>query len=70
MRASPKVVSREEMESAVWGDQPPDSDALKAHLHVMRNVIDKPFESPLLRTVRGVGYQIADPHAASPSAAS
>ncbi len=70
MRASPKVVSREEMESAVWGDQPPDSDALKAHLHVMRNVIDKPFEHPLLRTVRGVGYQLADPQAASPSAAS
>lgn len=70
MRASPKVVSREEMESAVWGDQPPDSDALKAHLHVMRNAIDKSFERPLLRTVRGVGYQLADPHAAYPSAAS
>ena len=70
MRASPKVVSREEMESAVWGDQPPDSDVLKAHLHVMRNAIDKSFERPLLRTVRGVGYQLADPHAAFPSAAS
>jgi len=70
MRASPKVVSRVEMESTVWGDQPPDSDALKAHLHVLRSAIDKPFENPLLRTVRGVGYQLADPHAAFPSAAS
>jgi DNA-binding response OmpR family regulator len=69
MRASPKVVSREELESTVWGDQPPDSDALKAHLHVMRNAIDKSFERPLLRTVRGVGYQLADPQAAYPRAA-
>jgi DNA-binding response OmpR family regulator len=69
MRASPKVVSREELESTVWGDQPPDSDALKAHLHVMRNAIDKSFERPLLRTVRGVGNQLADPQAAYPRAA-
>jgi len=64
MRASPRVVNRKEMEAAVWGDQPPDSDALKAHLHVLRSAIDKPFENPLLRTVRGVGYQLAEPHAA------
>lgn len=65
MRASPRVVSREEMETVVWGDEPPDCDALKAHLHVMRSLIDKPFDQPLLRTVRGVGYQLAAPHAAS-----
>ena len=59
MRASPRVVTRQEMEAAVWGDQPPDSDALKAHLHVLRSAIDKPSVAPLLRTVRGIGYQIA-----------
>jgi DNA-binding response OmpR family regulator len=63
MRASPKVVSRKEMEAAIWGDRPPDSDALKAHLHVLRSAIERECDAPLLRTVRGVGYQLADPHA-------
>lgn len=65
MRASPKVVSRREMEAAIWGDRPPDSDALKAHLHVLRGAIEAPAETPLLRTLRGVGYQLADPDAAA-----
>ncbi len=59
LRASPRVVPRQEMEAAVWGDHPPDSDALKAHLHVLRGAIDKANEMPLLRTVRGIGYQVA-----------
>lgn len=33
MRAAPRVVNREELERAVWGDEPPDSDALRTHLH-------------------------------------
>lgn len=65
MRASPRVVSRRELEAEVWGDQPPDSDALKAHIHVLRDSLDKPFTIAMLRTVRGVGYQIAPGHAAA-----
>lgn len=63
MRASPRVLSREELERGVWGDAPPDSDALRAHLHVLRAAIDRPFDKPLLRTLRGVGWQLADPDA-------
>ena len=63
MRESPRVVPRAEIERLVWGDTPPDSDALRAHMHLLRNAIDKPFEQPLLRTVRGMGYQLADPDA-------
>jgi len=59
MRASPRVVPRAALEAAVWGDAPPDSDALKAHMHVLRHAIDKERERPLLRTVRGIGYQLA-----------
>ena len=61
MRASPRVLSREELERAAWGDAPPDSDALRAHLHILRSAIDKPFARPLLRTLRGLGWQLA-PH--------
>jgi DNA-binding response OmpR family regulator len=65
MRGSPKVMSREELEHAAWGDAPPDSDALRAHLHILRNAVDKPFASPLIRTLRGLGWQIAPPHGTS-----
>jgi DNA-binding response OmpR family regulator len=67
MRASPRVLAREEMERAVWGDSPPDSDALRSHLHLLRAAIDKPFDRPLLRTLRGLGWQIS-PHETSDDA--
>ncbi|TAJ80846.1 MAG: response regulator transcription factor [Gallionellaceae bacterium] len=63
MARSPHVVSREDVEHAVWGDARPDSDSLRAHLHLLRNRIDKPFERKLLRTVRGFGYQLVSPDA-------
>ena len=59
MRASPKVVSRRELERAVWGDIVPDSDALRSHLYTLRKAIDRPFPRPLLQTVQGVGYRLA-----------
>ena len=60
MRASPKVVSRRDLERAVWGDIAPDSDALRSHLYTLRKAIDKPFPRPLLQTVPGLGYRLAD----------
>ena len=59
MKASPKVVSRRELERAVWGDILPDSDALRSHLYNLRKAIDKPFPEALLHTVAGVGYRLA-----------
>lgn len=58
MRRSPQVVRRAELERAVWGDDPPDSDALRTHLHQLRAAIDKPFTRPLLHTLRGMGYRL------------
>jgi DNA-binding response OmpR family regulator len=66
MRMAPNVVGREQIERAVWGDAPPDSDALRAHLHVLRSAIDKPFETPLLRTLRGHGWQLIASDAPAP----
>lgn len=61
IRQSPRVVTRKEIERRIWGEDRPDSDALRAHMHVLRNSIDKPFGRSLLRTVHGMGYQLADP---------
>ncbi len=60
MRQSPRVMTRQEIEREIWGDTPPDSDALRAHMHLLRAAIDKPFDSALLRTLHGIGYQLVD----------
>ena len=62
MQRSPSVVRRDVLEEAIWGDDCPDSDSLRSHIHQMRQVIDKPFAQPLLHTVHGVGYRlVAEP---------
>lgn len=66
MRAHPNVVSRHELESAIWGDMRPDSDAIRSHIYALRCAIDKPFKDPLLETVHGVGYRLAETDAISP----
>jgi DNA-binding response OmpR family regulator len=61
IRQSPRVVPKRELERRIWGNERPDSDALRTHLHVLRSAIDKPFATQLLRTVHGMGYQLAAP---------
>jgi DNA-binding response OmpR family regulator len=59
-RAAPRVVSRRDLEREVWGDLPPDSDALRSHLYSLRKAIDRPFDRPLLHTVAAAGYRLSD----------
>ncbi len=59
IRQSPKVISRQEIERRIWCDIRPDSDALRTHISVLRTAIDKPYNNKLLRTVHGIGYQLA-----------
>jgi DNA-binding response OmpR family regulator len=66
MRASPRVLGREELERAIWRDAPPDSDAVRTHLHLLRTAVDKPFAQPLLHTLRGIGWRIAAPERLPP----
>ncbi|CAD5107837.1 response regulator transcription factor [Zestomonas carbonaria] len=60
MQKSPHVLRREVLEETLWGDDCPDSDSLRSHIHQLRQVIDKPFDTPLLHTVHGVGYRLAE----------
>ncbi|WP_131667529.1 response regulator transcription factor [Psychrobacter pygoscelis] len=62
MTASPRVVSKAELEEKVWGQDIPSSDALRTHLHSIRQQVDRPFAQPMIITVTGVGYQIIEPH--------
>lgn len=56
--AHPRVLSRSELTQALWGDEPPDSDALRTHLYQLRQKLDKPFAAPILVTVHGVGFRL------------
>lgn len=60
MQRSPAVVRREALEEALWGDDCPDSDSLRSHIHQLRQVLDKPFATSLLHTIHGVGYRLAE----------
>ncbi|HRQ65118.1 MAG TPA: response regulator transcription factor [Xanthomonadaceae bacterium] len=63
MEASPAVVPRRELETRVWGEELPDSDSLRVHIHSLRAAIDKPFDKALLQTRHGIGYRLVDPDA-------
>lgn len=63
MEAAPAVVTRQDLETRVWGEELPDSDSLRVHIHGLRAVIDKPFPAPLIQTRHGIGYRIAPPDA-------
>jgi len=65
MEASPSVVTRQELEMRVWGEELPDSDSLRVHIHTLRAAIDKPFDKPLIQTRHGIGYRLVDPEAAA-----
>ena len=60
MQKSPAVVRREFLENALWGDDLPESDSLRSHIHQLRQTLDKPFAKRLLHTVHGIGYRLAE----------
>ena len=58
MRESPSIVSRDAIENELWGEEPPDSDALRSHIYTLRKAVDKPFDNEMIKTIKGVGLKI------------
>ena len=58
MRAAPAVVTRDELENAIWGQDRPQSDALRTHIHALRQTLDKSETVAMLVTVSGVGFKL------------
>ena len=58
MQNANRVVARAELERELWGEQPPEGDFLRAHMHALRAAIDKNFPVKLLQTVHGIGYRL------------
>ena len=61
VKRAPHLVTRQEVLDTVWGDEEPDSDALRSHIYALRNALDKPFPSPMLETLHGQGYRLVKP---------
>lgn len=61
LKASPALVQRATLEHAVWGDNVPDRDLLRAHMYELRKRVDGPFDVKLIQTVPKLGYRIAVP---------
>lgn len=59
MRNSPKVITKQEIIIELWGDEEPESDALRSHIYNLRKMIDKPFQEKLIHTISGVGLKVA-----------
>lgn len=60
LRAAPRAVTRTELEQELWKGDPPISDALRSHIHTLRQALDKPFplSKPMLITVLSLGYRL------------
>lgn len=64
MKASPAAVTRQQLEYALWGDDPPDGDMLRSHVYELRRSVDGPFPVKLIQTLPRTGYRLAVPHGA------
>ncbi|BDY05164.1 response regulator transcription factor [Ferrimonas sp. YFM] len=56
IRQAPNPVSRAELTRGVWGEDPPDSNSLKVHIHKLRRAMEP--NDAMLITVPGFGFSL------------
>lgn len=61
MEAYPGSVGKDELCATLWGDEPPESEPLRAHVYQLRRQLLERFGQPLVATLRGVGYRFEMP---------
>lgn len=57
-KAYPEAISRSLIIHKIWGDSPPESDALKSHIYALRKAFATHPKAPTLKTVMNVGYRL------------
>ena len=63
MRAEGRVLTRTMLLDKVWDFHfDPQTSVVETHISRLRTKIDKPFDTPLLHTVRNTGYSLHAPH--------
>ena len=63
VKCYPEPASRSYIIHQLWGENPPESDALKSHIYALRKALDKPFAHPMLKTVMNAGFKLEVPYA-------
>lgn len=58
MRNQARIVTRTELEYLLWGDDVPDNDVLRVHVHKIRHALAEGINAPLLDTIRGSGFRL------------
>jgi DNA-binding winged helix-turn-helix (wHTH) protein len=58
MQTPNRTFARAELESAVWGEELPDSDTLRTHVYMLRRALCGPGETDVIETLHGVGYRL------------
>lgn len=59
IRAAPNPVSQAELILKVWGDDIPDSNKLRVHIHNLRKALDAANAGHMLKTSAGFGFFIS-----------
>lgn len=58
MESYPRAVSKSELCERIWGEDGTDSDSLRSHIYQLRKAVDKPFATPLIKTIHSVGLAL------------
>jgi two-component system OmpR family response regulator len=69
MKHAGQVVTRTMLLENVWDYHfDPQTNVIDVHISRLRQKLDKEFERPLLKTVRGAGYMLEEPESSAESA--
>lgn len=60
IEAAPQVVSTADISYTLWGDEPPESGALRTHIYNLRRALSGLALPDMLKTVRGKGYALKE----------
>ena len=56
--AYPNAVNKRHLAEKIWGEELPETDAVRSHIYTLRNAIDKPFEHAMIKTLHGIGFRL------------
>jgi DNA-binding response OmpR family regulator len=58
MRDSPRVVTNQDLEREIWGEDVPEGNSIRSHIWTLRRAIGHPAGPVRLQTLRGAGYRL------------
>lgn len=65
LREDEKPVARAELMDTVWGDEQPDSNSLKVHIHHLRKQLEKAQANLVIESEVGFGFVLRKKHQSS-----